>query len=212
MKAISSKRKLTSHQFPNGFVWGAATASYQIEGAWNEDGKGENIWDRFSHTPGKIANGDTGDIACDHYHRWREDINLMKEIGLHAYRFSISWSRLLPEGRGTTNAAGFGFYDHLVDALLEHGIEPYITLYHWDLPQVLQDQGGWAARPTAEAYVEYADLVTRRLGDRVKCWMTFNEPYVSAYMGYLDGRLAPGQTGRSGRGSGLQETDLSLRQ
>jgi beta-glucosidase len=180
--------------FPEGFIWGVATAAYQIEGAWDEDGKGESIWDRFSHTPGKIANGDTGDIACDHYHRWREDVTLMKELGLHAYRFSVSWPRLLPEGRGRLNDAGLDFYSHLVDGLLEAAIEPFITLYHWDLPQALQDQGGWPARTTAEAFIEYADLVTRRLGDRVKHWITFNEPYVSAMVGYLEGRHAPGHS------------------
>jgi beta-glucosidase len=180
--------------FPEGFIWGVATAAYQIEGAWNEDGKGESIWDRFSHTPGTIAHGDTGDVACDHYHRWREDVALMKEVGLRAYRFSISWPRLLPEGRGRVNAAGLDFYSRLVDALLEAAIEPFITLYHWDLPQALQDQGGWPARVTAEAFVEYADLVTRRLGDRVRHWITFNEPYVSAMVGYLEGRHAPGHS------------------
>lgn len=178
--------------FPSDYVWGAATASYQIEGAWNEDGKGESIWDRFSHTPGRIANGDTGDVACDHYHRWREDVGLMKELGLKAYRFSISWPRVLPEGRGRANPSGLDFYSMLVDALLEAGIEPFVTLYHWDLPQALQDQGGWPARPTAEAFVEYADLATRRLGDRVKHWLTLNEPFVSAFVGYLEGRHAPG--------------------
>jgi beta-glucosidase len=180
--------------FPKGFIWGAATASYQIEGAWQEDGKGENIWDRFSHTPGKIETGETGDIACDHYHRWRDDIDLMKEIGLHAYRFSLSWARLLPEGRGKINQAGIDFYDQFVDSLLENNIEPYITLYHWDLPQSLQDQGGWVVRSTTEAFSEFADLVTRQLGDRVKHWMTLNEPYVSAYIGYYEGRHAPGHT------------------
>jgi beta-glucosidase len=181
--------------FPKDFIWGAATAAYQIEGAWDEDGKGESIWDRFCHTLGKIANGDTGDVACDHYHRWREDVALMKELGLHAYRFSISWPRLLPEGRGRVNAAGLDFYSRLVDALLEAAIEPFITLYHWDLPQALQDQGGWPARATAEAFVEYADLVTRKLGDRVKHWITLNEPFVSAIIGYyLEGRHAPGHS------------------
>lgn len=190
----SSNQNRGRYPFPNGFVWGAATASYQIEGAWNEDGKGESIWDRFSHTPGKVDNRDTGDKACSHFHNWREDIDLMKEIGLHAYRFSISWPRLLPEGRGRTNLTGIDFYNQLVDALLENGIEPYITLYHWDLPQALQDLGGWPARSTAEAFVEYVDLVTRKLGDRVRHWMTFNEPFVSAYVGYLEGRHAPGHT------------------
>jgi len=180
--------------FPKGFIWGVATAAYQIEGAWDEDGKGESIWDRFSHTPGKIANGDTGDIACDHYHRWREDMALMKELGLQAYRFSISWPRLLPEGRVRVNAAGLDFYSRLVDALLEAAIEPSITLYHWDLPQALQDQGGWPARATAEAFVEYANVASRRLGDRVKHWITLNEPFVSAMVGYLEGRHAPGHS------------------
>jgi beta-glucosidase len=184
----------TTASFPSDFIWGAATAAYQIEGAWDEDGKGESIWDRFSHTPGKIANGDTGDVACDHYHRWREDVALMKELGLRAYRFSISWPRLLLEGRGRVNAAGLDFYSRLVDALLEAEIEPFITLYHWDLPQALQDQGGWPARATAEAFAEYADLATRRLGDRVKHWITLNEPFVSAIVGYLEGRHAPGHS------------------
>jgi beta-glucosidase len=180
--------------FPKGFIWGVATSAYQIEGAWNKDGKGESIWDRFSHTPGKIAHGDTGNIACDHYHRWREDVALMKELGLHAYRFSISWPRLLPEGRSRVNPAGLDFYDRLVDALLEAAIEPFITLYHWDLPQALQDDGGWPARSTAGAFAEYADVVSRHLGDRVKHWITLNEPYVSAMVGYLEGRHAPGHS------------------
>jgi beta-glucosidase len=184
----------TNISFPSTFIWGAATASYQIEGAWDEDGKGESIWDRFSHTPGKIRNGDTGDVACDHYHRWREDVALMKEWGLHAYRFSISWPRLLPQGQGHVNPAGVDFYSRLVDGLLDAGIEPFVTLYHWDLPQALQDRGGWPARPTAEAFVEYADLASRSLGDRVKHWITLNEPYVSAIVGHLEGRHAPGHS------------------
>jgi beta-glucosidase len=184
----------TTNVFPPGFVWGAATAAYQIEGAWNENGKGESIWDRFSHTPGKVENGDTGDVACDHYHRWPEDVALMQEMGLHAYRFSLAWTRLLPRGYGSVNAAGFDYYSRLVDALLDAGIAPFVTLYHWDLPQSLQDQGGWPARSTAEAFVEYADLASRRLGDRVKQWMTFNEPQVSAFVGYLEGRHAPGHS------------------
>ena len=175
----------TMGAFPSDYVWGSATASYQIEGAWDEDGKGESIWDRFSHRPGNIANDDTGDVACDHYHRWQTDVGLMKQIGLKAYRFSMSWPRVLPQGRGRVNPSGLDFYSRLVDALLEAQIEPYVTLYHWDLPQALQEQGGWPARSTAEAFVEYADLVTRRLGDRVKHWMTLNEPFVSAYVGHL---------------------------
>ncbi|HET90122.1 MAG TPA: beta-glucosidase [Chloroflexi bacterium] len=185
---------MTHTCFPSNFIWGAATASYQIEGAWNEDGKGESIWDRFSHTPGAVANGDTGDVACDHYHRWCEDVALMKTLGLQAYRFSIAWPRLLPAGRGDVNQAGLDFYDRLVDALLEAGITPFVTLYHWDLPQALQDAGGWPARATAEAFVEYADLASRALGDRVAHWITLNEPFVSAVVGYLDGRHAPGHT------------------
>lgn len=179
-------------QFPTNFVWGTATASYQIEGAWNEDGKGESIWDRFSHTPGKVANGDTGDVACDHYHRWREDVALMKDLGVSAYRFSIGWPRLLPAGRGAVAQAGLDFYSRLVDALLEAGITPFVTLYHWDLPQALQDAGGWPNRATTEAFVEYAGLASRALGDRVKHWITFNEPFVSALVGHLEGRHAPG--------------------
>ncbi|MEX2162499.1 MAG: GH1 family beta-glucosidase [Anaerolineales bacterium] len=178
--------------FPNDFVWGAATAAYQIEGAWNEDGRGESIWDRFSHTPGNVDNGDTGDEACDHYHRWQEDIGIMKQIGLQAYRFSIAWPRIFPIGRGRLNEPGLDFYDRLVDGLLEAGIQPFATLYHWDLPQTLQDKGGWPARSTAEAFVEYANAVTRVLGDRVAAWATFNEPMVTAFVGYMIGRHAPG--------------------
>jgi beta-glucosidase len=184
----------TQVSFPSGFIWGAATAAYQIEGAWDEGGKGESIWDRFSHTPGKVANGGTGDAACDHYHRWRDDVALMAELQLQAYRFSISWARLLPEGRGRINAAGLDFYSRLVDGLLDAGIQPFATLYHWDLPQALQDRGGWPVRSTAEAFAEYADLASRHLGDRVKHWMTMNEPFVSAFMGYQVGRHAPGHT------------------
>ena len=185
---------LEKFTFPPGFIWGAATAAYQIEGAWKEDGKGESIWDRFSHTPGRVHQGDTGDIACDHYHRWPEDIDIMKSLGLNAYRFSISWPRVYPDGRGQINPAGLDFYDHLVDKLLEAGIEPYATLYHWDLPQALQDEGGWPARATAEAFVEYAETLSKCLGDRVKYWVTFNEPFVSAFVGYQEGRHAPGHT------------------
>ncbi len=180
--------------FPQDFIWGAATAAYQIEGAWNEDGKSESIWDRFCHTPGKIEDGDTGDVACDHYHRWQEDIRLMQELGLRAYRFSISWPRVLRDGLGPFNPAGMDFYDRLVDALLEAGIQPWVTLYHWDLPQRLEDLGGWPARSTVDAFCGYADAVSRRLGDRVKNWITFNEPYVSAFVGYEDGRHAPGRS------------------
>jgi beta-glucosidase len=178
--------------FPKNFLWGAAAAAYQIEGAWDEDGKGESIWDRFAHTPGKIHAGDSGDVACDHYHRWAEDISLMKSIGLKAYRLSIAWSRILPNGRGMVNQPGLDFYDRLIDGLLEAGIKPMVTLFHWDLPQALQDEGGFAARSTAEAFLTYADLVSRRLGDRVTYWITHNEPSVFAFVGHALGHHAPG--------------------
>ena len=178
--------------FPDNFIWGAATAAYQIEGAWAEDGKGESIWDRFAHTPGKVRNGDSGDTASDHYHHWQEDIALMKSIGLKSYRLSLAWSRILPNGRGKVNQAGLDFYDRLIDGLLEAGISPLVTLFHWDLPQALQDEGGFSARSTAEAFVEYADLATRHLGDRVKHWVTHNEPSVYAFVGHLFGAHAPG--------------------
>lgn len=181
-------------RFPDGFVWGAATAAYQIEGATTEDGRGESIWDRYSHTPGRTLNGDTGDVACDHYHRWRDDIQLMRELGLQAYRFSIAWPRIVPDGRGRVNEAGLAFYDRLVDGLLEAGITPWATLYHWDLPQALEDEGGWPNRATADAFAEYTDSITRRLGDRVKHWITLNEPWCSAFLGYRVGRHAPGRT------------------
>lgn len=178
--------------FPDRFLWGAATSSYQIEGATAADGRGESIWDRFTHTPRRIEDGSTGDYACDHYHRWREDIALMQELGLQAYRFSIAWPRILPQGWGTVNQSGLDFYSRLVDTLLEHGIEPFVTLYHWDLPQALQDAGGWPARPAAQAFVEYADIVSRHLGDRVKHWITHNEPWCASMLGYQSGRHAPG--------------------
>ena len=186
-----------NHTFPADFLWGAATAAYQIEGGWKDDGKGESIWDRFSHTPGKIADGSNGDVACDHYHLWPEDIRLMQELGLHAYRLSISWPRILPQGRGQVNSAGLDFYSRLVDALLEVNIIPFVTLFHWDLPQALQDEGGFAERATAEAFVEYADVVTRHLGDRVKKWITHNEPSVYAFVGHVWGAHAPGLRQRS---------------
>src|SRR5512142_2756298 len=151
--------------FPTWFVWGTATAAYQVEGAWNEDGKSESIWDRFTHTPGKIEDASTGDVACDHYHRWRDDVALMRDLGVQAYRFSIAWPRILPNGRGRVNQPGIDFYSRLVDALLQENITPFVTLYHWDMPQVLQDQGGWLERSIADAFVEYVDVVTRALGD-----------------------------------------------
>jgi beta-glucosidase len=183
-----------SGAFPDDFVWGAATASYQVEGAAKEDGRGESIWDRFSHTPGKVSNGDTGDVACDHYHRFGEDVALMGELNLRAYRFSIAWPRIIPGGRGAINPPGLAFYDRLVDSLLDAGITPWATLYHWDLPQVLEDQGGWPNRGTADAFVEFADVVTRHLGDRVRNWITLNEPWCSAFLGYATGHHAPGRT------------------
>jgi beta-glucosidase len=178
--------------FPAEFVWGAATAAYQIEGAVSEDGRGESIWDRFSRTPGAVDNNDTGDIADDHYHRWRGDISLMEELGLAAYRFSIAWPRIFPQGTGAVNAAGLDFYDHLVDGLLGAGITPFVTLYHWDLPQALQDQGGWANPACVDAFADYAEAVARRLGDRVHHWTTHNEPWVVAFVGNYQGRHAPG--------------------
>jgi beta-glucosidase len=186
---------MSDFQFPSNFVWGSATASYQIEGAAFEDGKGPSIWDRFSHTPGKVKNGDTGDVACDHYHRYLEDVEIMRTLGLQAYRFSISWPRILPQGDGAVNQAGLDFYDRLVDALLAAGIAPMVTLYHWDLPQALQDrQGGWASRAIVQQFAHYADVVSRCLGDRVKHWATLNEPHVVAVLGYERGIHAPGLT------------------
>jgi beta-glucosidase len=179
-------------KFPAGFYWGAATSAYQIEGAWNEDGKGESIWDRFCHAPGHILGGDTGDVACDHYHRWQEDVALMKELGLKAYRFSVSWPRVIPAGKGPLNPQGLDFYDRLVDALCKAGIEPLVTLYHWDLPQALQDLGGWANRDIAHYFADYAAVLARRLGDRVTWWATHNEPWVVAWLGYAWGQHAPG--------------------
>ena len=178
--------------FPAGFVWGAATASYQIEGSWSEDGKSPSIWDTYSHTPGKIVNNDTGDVADDHYHRWESDVDLMKSIGLRAYRFSISWPRVLPDGEGAPNQAGLDFYDRLVDRLLTAGIQPYVTLYHWDLPQALQERGGWTNRAIVEQFAAYSEVVAGRLGDRVRHWITLNEPHVFTYGGYYGGWHAPG--------------------
>jgi len=184
--------------FPAEFVWGAATASYQIEGAATEDGRGESIWDRFSATPGKVRTGDTGLVACDFYHRYREDIALVRELGLDAFRFSIAWPRILPEGRGRVNQAGLDFYDRVVDELLANDIEPFVTLYHWDLPQALEDQGGWASRETVDAFCEYAQVVAARLGDRVGRWITHNEPQVASWAGYGSGGHAPGRRSKSG--------------
>ncbi|MDQ3871143.1 MAG: GH1 family beta-glucosidase [Chloroflexota bacterium] len=178
--------------FPADFRWGVATAAYQIEGAVDVDGRGESIWDRFSHTPGKTFNGDTGDLACDHYHRYGEDVELMARLGIRAYRFSIAWPRLFPSGAGRPNRKGIDFYARLVDRLLADGIAPAITLYHWDLPQALQDTGGWANRDTARRFGDYADAAFRALGDRVALWITHNEPWVAAFLGHFTGDHAPG--------------------
>ncbi len=179
-------------RFPDGFIWGAATSSYQIEGAVAEDGRSESVWDRFCRTPGRVLNGDTGDVACDHYHRWRDDIRIMKDLGLAAYRFSVAWPRVVPEGQGPVNQAGLDFYDRLVDGLLEAGIEPFVTLYHWDHPQRIEEAGGWRVRETAHAFARYAAAVGSRLGDRVTHWMTLNEPWVVAHLGHRTGQHAPG--------------------
>lgn len=179
--------------FPEDFTWGSATASYQIEGGAFEGGRGPSIWDTFSHTPGKIANGDTGDVAVDHYHRYIEDLGHMKELGLDAYRFSISWSRVQPGGSGPLNPAGIDFYSRLVDGLIERGIKPVATLYHWDLPQELEDAGGWTVRETALRFEEYARHMVEAFGDRVHTWTTFNEPWCAAYLGYASGVHAPGR-------------------
>lgn len=181
--------------FPPDFTWGVATSAYQIEGAFDLDGRGESIWDRFSRTPGKVHDGDTGDVACDHYHRFPEDIALMAELGVDAYRLSLSWPRLFPTGKEARPlAAGLDFYDRLIDALLAAGIQPWVTLYHWDLPQALQDAGGWPARATVDAFLRFTDAAARRLGDRVKHWNTINEPWVAAWLGYGWGAHAPGLT------------------
>ncbi|MEV5751403.1 GH1 family beta-glucosidase [Actinoallomurus sp. NPDC052308] len=190
---IQKSRAETEIRFPTGFVWGAATAAYQIEGAVDEDGRGPSIWDTFAHTPGKVLGGDTGDVATDHYHRFREDVALMASLGLTAYRFSISWSRVRPDGTGPVNAKGLDFYRRLVDTLLEAGVQPWPTLYHWDLPQALEDAGGWPNRDTAYRFAEYAQLLCDALGDRVVNWTTINEPWCAAFLGYASGDHAPGR-------------------
>jgi len=180
-------------EFPRPFVFGSATASYQIEGAAHEDGRGPSIWDTFSHTPGKIVNDDTGDVACDHYHRVESDLDLMAELGLESYRFSIAWPRIQADGTGSPNEKGLAFYGRLVDGLLERGIRPIATLYHWDLPQALEDLGGWTHRDTAYRFADYAHHVGDALGDRISMWTTLNEPWCSAYLGYGSGAHAPGR-------------------
>jgi beta-glucosidase len=183
--------------FPPDFVWGAATSAYQIEGATSEDGRGESIWDRFCTVPGAVRNGETGAVACDFFHRFREDVALMRELGLDAFRFSVSWPRILPEGRGRIEPRGLDFYDRLVDELLAAGIRPCLNLYHWDLPQRLEDEGGWPVRSTAEAFVGLAEAVAARLGDRVRDWATHNEPWCAAWLGYGYGVHAPGRKSRA---------------
>lgn len=190
----SASSQLSKVTFPTDFLWGTATSAYQIEGAVQLDGRGESIWDRFCRTPGSIAHGASGDVACDHYRRFAEDIMLMRELGVSAYRFSIAWPRVVPQGRGAVNEAGLDFYDRLVDMLQSAGIQPFATLFHWDLPQALQESGGWTRRETAQAFGDYAQVVARRLGDRVCHWITHNEPWCTSMQGYQTGKHAPGLT------------------
>ena len=180
--------------FPKDFLWGSATASYQVEGAWNEDGKGESIWDRWSHTVGRVKGGDTGDVACDMYHGYKTDIALMKQMGLKSCRFSIAWPRIQPTGTGAANQKGLDFYSRLTDTLLAAGIRPLPTLYHWDLPQTLEDKGGWPNREIVGQFTDYAQIVVKSLGDRITNWSIFNEPVIFTYLGYLTGIHAPGRT------------------
>ena len=187
---------MKSHRFPDSFLWGAATSAYQIEGSPLADGAGQSIWHRFVRTPNLVKDGDTGDVACDHYQRMNDDVAMMKRLGLTAYRFSIAWGRVLPQGRGAVNEAGLGFYERLVDTLLEAGIEPMATLYHWDLPAALDDRGGWLNPDVADWFADYATVMYKRLDDRVKLWTTLNEPWVVADGGYLQGTLAPGHRSR----------------
>lgn len=188
-----SIQDLSKRDFGDRFKWGVATASYQIEGAWNIDGKGESIWDRFSHKKGKIHNNENGDIACDFYHRYRDDIELVRQINMQVFRFSLSWSRIFPQGSGSINQKGLDFYHRVIDTCLEKGIEPWITLYHWDLPQALEDKGGWANRDIIGYFADYADTVSKQYGDKVKNWMVFNEPMAFTGLGYLAGTHAPGK-------------------
>jgi len=183
---------MTVLRFPKGFLWGVAASAYQIEGAFKEDGKGESIWDRFTRWEAHILNGDNGDVACDHYHRYREDVALIRSLGIPTYGFSVAWTRILPKGRGALNHKGLDFYSRLVDELLKQGIQPKCTLFHWDLPQVLQDLGGWPSRNTADYFADYARILFDHLGDRVRLWATHNEPWVSAFLGHAQGLHAPG--------------------
>jgi beta-glucosidase len=195
--------------FPKGFVWGTSTSAYQIEGAVTADGRGPSIWDNFTHMPGKVKDGETGDVACDHYHRYREDIDLMAAAGLGAYRFSVAWPRILPAGTGAVNPAGLDFYDRLTDALLDRGIAPWVCLYHWDLPQALQDRGGWTNRAIADWFAEYALVVARRLGDRVGQWAMLNEPSVVAVFGHGQGGHAPDLRGRANYAAAIHHQNLA---
>jgi beta-glucosidase len=179
-------------KFPEGFLWGVSTSAYQVEGAVDDDGRGQSIWDTFTHTPGKIDGGGTGDVACDHYRRWREDVDLLTELNVNAYRFSLAWPRLFPSGSGRMEPRGLAHYDRLIDTLLERGIEPVVTLYHWDLPQALEDEGGWLSRDTIERFAEYAQACYEAYADRVKWWLTINEPWIVGLLGYLHGIHAPG--------------------
>ena len=192
MTTMAQPETITAEQLPPGFELGVAMASYQIEGSVNEDGRGPSIWDTFSHTPGKVARGENGDVACDHYHRYRDDVALMADLGVDAYRLSVAWPRIQPDGSGPVNEAGVDFYSRLVDELLGAGITPLVTLYHWDLPQPLEDAGGWPHRDTAERFADYAVALQERLGDRVRRWITLNEPFCSSVIGYGTGRHAPG--------------------
>lgn len=189
----AAQSQLALGTFPSGFLWGMATAAFQVEGAWNEDGKGESIWDRFCHTPGKIKGAATADVACDHYHRYREDIGILKQLNQKSYRFSISWPRIQPTGTGTPNSKGLDHYSRMVDAALEAGIRPFCTLYHWDLPQALEDRGGWPNRDLAGYFADYAGILAKHLGDRIIVWAPFNMPWTVAYLGYGVGSFPPGR-------------------
>jgi beta-glucosidase len=216
MNAVATESPTSvGRRFPDRFYWGVATSSYQIEGAWDEDGKGVSIWDTFAHTPGKIKNDENGDVANDHYHRYKEDVALMKSIGATAYRFSIAWPRIFPEGTGQPSPKGVDFYSRLVDELLGAGIEPFATLYHWDLPQALQDQyGGWQSAETSRAFAEYAGYVAEQLGDRVKHYFTINEFASFVEGGYqgVDVEVGGGKTVRLGAAPGVTLSDSELKQ
>src|SRR5262245_34998046 len=208
-------QKTNTRTFPQGFYWATATSAYQIEGAWNEDGKGESIWDRYAHTPGNIKNNDTGDVANDHYHRYKEDVALMKDLGANCYRFSIAWPRIFPEGTGTPNAKGLDFYSRLADELLGAGVEPFATLYHWDLPQALEDKyGGWRSKEVSKAFADYSGLIAQKLGDRVKHFFTINEFASFVEGGYqgIEARMGGGRTVHLGGAPGLRLSNAELKQ